>query len=343
MRTTEVLATVAIAGAVATFAVLNVSTAGPQAKSTFLATAISDAEREFINFIAQYHRTYGTKEEYNYRLELFEQAYNDVTSHNADNGATYEKEINQFADMSDFEWNAMLGYKRGTRSGLAAELATVGLPAAIDWRDKGAVTPIKNQGQCGSCWAFSTTGSVEGANFIANGKLVSLSEQQLVDCSLSYGNLGCHGGLMDDGFKYTEDYALETESAYPYTGKGGSCAYKAALGQVKTKSYVDVTPNTPAQLQAAVAQQPVSVAIEADKLVFQSYKSGVITSTSCGTNLDHGVLVVGYGSQAGQDYWILKNSWGVTWGEKGFFRLARSATKGPGICGLQEEPSYPNM
>jgi cathepsin L len=149
--------------------------------------------------------------------------------------------------MSDFEWNSMLGYKRSAeRTGLTSELSTVGLPTSIDWRSKGAVTGVKNQGQCGSCWAFSTTGSVEGANFIKNGKLISLSEQQLVDCSRSYGNLGCNGGLMDDGFKYTEDYALETESAYPYTAKGGSCAYKATLGQVKTKSYVDVTPNTPA-------------------------------------------------------------------------------------------------
>ena len=122
------------------------------------------------------------------------------------------------------------------------------MPASVDWVTDGAVTPVKNQGSCGSCWAFSTTGSIEGANFVNNGKLVSLSEQQLVDCSKRYGNMGCNGGLMDNAFKYTEDYDLETESAYPYTGVGASCAYASIKGVVGTKSYVDVTPNTPSAL-----------------------------------------------------------------------------------------------
>jgi len=152
--------------------------------------------------------------------------------------------------MSDYEFKQMLGYKSSTRPApqYSNDLPTVNLPASVDWVSKGAVTPIKNQGQCGSCWAFSTTGSVEGANFINTGKLVSLSEQQLVDCSHSYGNLGCHGGSMDAAFKYTEDYKLETESAYPYTGVGGTCGYSAAKGTVGTRSYVDVTPKDPASL-----------------------------------------------------------------------------------------------
>jgi len=136
----------------------------------------------------------------------------------------------------------LLGYKRNLRqaeSSNEVELSTIGVPASVDWRDT-AVTPIKNQGSCGSCWAFSTTGSIEGVNAINTGKLVSLSEQQLVDCSKSYGNLGCNGGMMDNAFKYTETYKLETESAYPYTGKGGSCEYSALKGEVGTKSYVDV-------------------------------------------------------------------------------------------------------
>jgi len=247
--------------------------------------------------------------------------------------------------MSDYEFNQMKGYNRAQKSSTKNVhlISEVGLPASVDWVTAGAVTAIKNQGQCGACWAFSTTGSVEGVNFINTGKLISLSEQQLVDCSRSYGNLGCNGGLMDDAFKYTETYKLETEAAYPYTAAGGTCQYSAAKGQVGTKSYKDVTADSPSQLQAAVAQQPVSVAIEADKLVFQSYTSGIISSTSCGTTLDHGVLVVGYGTDAGTDYWLLKNSWGVTWGEKGYFRILRQSTAGKGICGLQEEPSYPTQ
>jgi C1A family cysteine protease len=221
------------------------------------------------------------------------------------------------------------------------------VPESVDWRAEGAVTPVKNQGSCGSCWSFSATGSIEGINKIKTGTLISLSEQQLVDCSfLTYGNMGCNGGLMDNAFKYNEAYPLETESTYPYTASRGTCQYSATKAEVKTASYHDVTANSPTDLQAAVAQQPVSVAIEADKLVFQSYKSGIIDSTTCGTSLDHGVLVVGYGHDdtLKQDYWLLKNSWGVTWGEQGFFRILRDMTvEGPGICGLQSQPSYPTM
>jgi len=211
----------------------------------------------------------------------------------------------------------------------------VGVPASVDWRTS-AVTGVKNQGSCGSCWAFSSTGAIEGINKIKTGSLISLSEQQLVDCSKSYGNLGCNGGLMDNAFKYAKANKLETEADYPYTGKGATCGYVASKGKVSLSGLTDVTANSGSQLQAAVAQQPVSVAIEADKAVFQSYKSGIITSTACGTTLDHGVLVVGYGTESGTDYWILKNSWGTTWGEKGYFRILRSAGSGPGICGLQQ-------
>jgi len=158
--------------------------------------------------------------------------------------------------MSDYEYKMLLGYKPSMRVAerqAVANLSTVGLPTSVDWREKNAVTPVKNQGSCGSCWAFSTTGSTEGMNAIATGNLISLSEQQLVDCSKSYGNMGCNGGLMDNAFKYLEKYTLETESAYPYTGKGGSCEYSAAKGQVGVSNYHDVTPNSPSDLEAAVA------------------------------------------------------------------------------------------
>merc|ERR1711981_927548 len=172
-------------------------------------------------------------------------------------------------------------------------------PSSVDWTTKGAVTPVKNQGQCGSCWAFSTTGSVEGAYQIATGKLLSFSEQELVDCAGSYGNQGCNGGLMDDGFKYIEAKGDALESTYSYTGKTGTCSTskqsQAAIKAGRLTKFTDVTPNSESQMMAAVAQQPVSIAIEADQSGFQFYKSGVFSGT-CGTNLDHGVLAVGYGS-----------------------------------------------
>ena len=282
-------------------------------------------------------------------MGLFSQVYSDIVSHNSlETG--YTKAVNQFSDFSDYEWKQMMGYNRALRQPADAvepEVKTykyfseVGVPASVDWRSSGAVTPVKNQGSCGSCWAFSATGAIEGINKIKTGTLVSLSEQQLVDCSSSYGNNACNGGLMDNAFKYVKANKLESESDYPYTGKKGTCAYVSSKGKVQLSGLTDVTANSPSQLQAAVAQQPVSVAIEADKSVFQSYSGGIITSTACGTSLDHGVLLIGYGTEGSQAFWLLKNSWGTTWGEKGYFRVARSTASGPGICGLQEEPSYP--
>merc|ERR1719486_1188061 len=202
------------------------------------------------------------------------------------------------------------------------------LPSAtatsVDWTTKNAVTPVKNQGQCGSCWAFSTTGSVEGANAIKTGKLESFSEQELVDCAGSFGNQGCNGGLMDNGFKYIKSKGDALESKYPYTGKTGSCSQaKTTPAAVHVTGYTDVPQKNEAQLMAAVAKQPVSVAIEADLSGFQFYKSGVFSGT-CGTKLDHGVLAVGYGTDGGKAFWKVKNSWGTSWGQQGYIMLARN-------------------
>ena len=222
------------------------------------------------------------------------------------------------------------------------------LPESVDWRNSNAVTPVKDQGQCGSCWAFSTTGSLEGMYAIQNGDLVSFSEQQLVDCdNFKHGGKdhGCNGGLMDNAFSWIqENNGLCSEESYPYISAKETCQTTCDnLPNSQIQSWVDVESSDKA-LMSAIALQPVSVAIEADQMDFQLYKSGVLTS-ECGTTLDHGVLVVGYGSEGTEteDYYLVKNSWGTTWGDEGYIKLGRGPqyNDGQGQCGILLQASYP--
>uniref|UniRef100_A0A0D3HK72 Peptidase C1A papain C-terminal domain-containing protein n=1 Tax=Oryza barthii TaxID=65489 RepID=A0A0D3HK72_9ORYZ len=217
------------------------------------------------------------------------------------------------------------------------------LPPAVDWRERGAVTGIKDQGQCGSCWAFSAVAAVEGVNKIKTGRLVTLSEQELVDCDTS-DNQGCDGGLMDYAFQFIKrNGGITTESNYPYRAEQGRCnKAKASSHDVTIDGYEDVPANDESALQKAVANQPVAVAVEASGQDFQFYSEGVFTG-ECGTDLDHGVAAVGYDiTRDGTKYWIVKNSWGEDWGERGYIRMQRGVSSDSnGLCGIAMEASYP--
>jgi len=290
-------------------------------------------EASFKDFLDTHNKVYEV-EELAYRFDVFKKTMDDISEHNAQNHS-WTQGINQFSDLTPLEFEKIhLGYlSRPNRQRNEANLEGIEVADDVDWTTKGAVTPIKDQKQCGSCWAFSTTGSTESSHFINTGNLVSLSEQQLVDCSGSYGNQGCNGGLMDNAFKYYlgKGKGATLEASYPYTGRDGTCKSGFTVA-VSINKFTDVKANDEDALAAAVTTQPVSVAVDARK--WQNYKSGVFSGCGAIHMLDHGVLAVGYTS----DSWKIKNSWGTSWGEKGFIRI----TRGQNECGLAKEPSYPD-
>ncbi|KAJ9146935.1 hypothetical protein P3X46_029148 [Hevea brasiliensis] len=278
-------------------------------------------------WMARYGRVYKDVKEKKMRYKIFEENLG----------------INQFADLTNEEFktsrNRFKGHMCSAQAGPFRYENVSAAPSSTDWRKKGAVTAIKDQG---SCWAFSAVAAVEGVTQLATGKLISLSEQELVDCDTKGEDQGCQGGLMDDAFKFIEqNQGLTTEANYPYEGSDGTCnTEKEANHAAKIKGYEDVPTNNEAALMKAVAKQPVAVAIDAGGFEFQFYSSGIFTG-SCGTELDHGVAAVGYGESNGMKYWLVKNSWGTQWGQEGYIRMQKDVDAKEGLCGIAMQASYP--
>jgi cathepsin L len=301
-----------------------------------------DYQAEYDMFKLKYNKAYSTPAEEEKRFQIFSDNLKFVSEWDAEVRG-FEVAINKFADLSSQEFVSLYTGLNITKT-YDAVIEKIDVSRVqgdiVNWVEKGAVTGVKNQGQCGSCWSFSTTGSVEGAHFLATGKLVSLSEQNLVDCSTAEGNEGCNGGLMDDAFQYIiKNKGIDTEASYPYRATGPNrCEFKPADVGATITGYKDVTSGSESDLQAAVEGRPVSVAIDASQNSFQLYSSGVYYEPACSsTSLDHGVLAVGYGTES-SDYWLVKNSWGTDWGMSGYIRMSRNRQNN---CGIATAASYP--
>jgi cathepsin F len=290
----------------------------------------------FLKFMKQHNKEYKSTEEFIQRFEIFVE--------NLEKNSEYihfeneEPMFSQFFDLTPKEFASTyltldptsLAEQRSKMTRYVRKTTEKVAPDAYDWRDQGAVTPVKNQGTCGSCWAFSTTGNLEGQNKIVNKKLISLSEQQIVDCDTAGEDKGCQGGLMDNAFQYIQsEGGLQLEDDYKYTGKDGKCKVDKTKIALEVIGYNDVSQNEDEIAEVLFENGPLSVALNAQPLQF--YFGGIFHPIFCNPkNLDHGVLLVGYGQENGKKYWIVKNSWGAVWGEKGYFRILR----GSGTCGI---------
>jgi len=304
----------------------------------------------------EYKSRYGkayTGEEEKTRYETWRQNVEKIERHNSEYSKTYTQGINQFTDMTEKEFQVKMcsclkipeGVLNGTVRGepFVPPPSNVVLPDYVNWVEKGYVTPIKNQGQCGSCYSFSATGALEGAWFRKTGKLPSLSEQQIVDCSRDYGNMGCGGGWYQDSWRYIHHTGgSQSEASYPYENRAARCRFNRRYVVAQVTGYTDTKHGDENELKAAVAKGPVSVAINVSG-GFGSYKHGVYYQRGCRNDLwglNHAVLVVGYGTENGRDYWLVKNSWGTWFGLKGYIKMARNWGN---MCGIATKPSYPHV
>ena len=306
-----------------------------------LAHSNSYYKAQFGSYVTKFNKEYSEKE-YRYRLSVFSENLDFINEENQ-KGHSYTLGFTPFTDMTHDEFKASRScgcmMKKNMRSNNVVSMNVKDLPESIDWREKGAVNPVKNQGSCGSCWAFSAVAAIEGVVAVKTGTLYNLSEQQLVDCDPN--SNGCNGGLMDYAFEYVISHGgICSEEDYPYTAKDGQCKDDQCKSQTTIKGYKDIAAKDGKGLLAAIAEHPVSVAIEADSYVFQYYTSGVLDSDACGVYLNHGVAAVGYGVEDGKKYILVRNSWGPSWGDQGYVKIAHT-DEGSGVCGINVNASYP--
>jgi len=318
-------------------------------KGLFLFASVAAAtDAEWEQFKTQFGRSYNGDGEETARRAIFNDNLGRITDTNSQN-LGYTLGVNQFADITEAEWSATFkGAKKPDVVEMAPNLGMVEehaeVAASIDWVSRGAVTPVKDQGQCGSCWSFGATGGTEGSYQIATGSLKSLAEQQIVDCDTTDGNQGCSGGWPYAAVSYLSANGACSESSYPYTAREGTCKVSSCSKtlQAGTVSGYKNVAQTDSGFVSALNNGPVSVTINAEGYAFQLYSSGVM-KTKCSGGTDHAVLAVGYGTLDGVDYYRVKNSWGTSWGDAGYFNVERNNGAGGSICILQDAPIVPQI